>query len=122
MASLKDLEFLYTFNAGGTMTESSNYDESPPVTPAYGVWRETGPGRFEYKSIFYNTKPPAGLKELHDGGWLPDGAGVIVETISFAADGQSWDSKITLDLSDQAGKPAPGGTWHGTVHATRIHF
>ncbi len=25
---MKDLEFLYSYNAGGTMTESSNYDEA----------------------------------------------------------------------------------------------
>src|SRR4051812_42743591 len=27
-ANVKDLEFMYVFNAGGTMTESSNYDAS----------------------------------------------------------------------------------------------
>src|SRR5713101_6199191 len=32
-AAVKDLEFMYVFNAGGTMTESSNYDASPPVPP-----------------------------------------------------------------------------------------
>ena len=37
-AAVPDLEFLYVFNAHGTMTESSNYDAAPPVTPAYGVW------------------------------------------------------------------------------------
>ena len=42
-AEVKDLEFLYVFNAGGTMTESSNYDGSPPVPPAYGAWKEVGP-------------------------------------------------------------------------------
>ena len=36
-ASIKDLEFMYSFNQGGTMTESSNYDASPPVPPAYGI-------------------------------------------------------------------------------------
>ena len=39
LAGIKDLEFLYVFNAGGTLTESSNYDGAPPVPPAYGVWR-----------------------------------------------------------------------------------
>ena len=33
-AAVTDLDFLYVFNAGGTMTESSNYDAAPPVTPA----------------------------------------------------------------------------------------
>ena len=36
-ASITDLEFMYVFNAGGTLTESSNYDGVPPVPPAYGV-------------------------------------------------------------------------------------
>lgn len=35
-AEIKDLQFMYVFNAGGTMTESSNYDGAPPVPPAYG--------------------------------------------------------------------------------------
>src|SRR5262249_10929589 len=46
-ASIKDLEFMYSFNQGGTMTESSNYDGNPPVPPAYGIWRRTGPKEFE---------------------------------------------------------------------------
>jgi hypothetical protein len=37
-ASIKDLEFMYVFNAGGTLTESSNYDGAPPVPPAYEIW------------------------------------------------------------------------------------
>src|SRR5688572_16652310 len=48
-APIRDLEFLYVFNAGGTMTESSNYDGTPPVPPAYGVWRQTAPNEFEAK-------------------------------------------------------------------------
>jgi len=48
-AAIKDLEFMYVFNVGGTMTESSNYDAAPPVPPAYGVWRKTGPHQFEAK-------------------------------------------------------------------------
>jgi hypothetical protein len=122
-ASTKDLEFLYAFNAGGTMTESSNYDEAQPVTPAYGIWRETGTNRFEAKYVFYNTKPPAHLPDLATGGgWLPAGPGTLVETITLAPDGQSYESKLTLDLVDQSGKPVPGASWHATVHATRIRF
>lgn len=41
-AAVKDLEFMYAFHVGGTMTESSNYDGAPPAPPAYGVWRKTG--------------------------------------------------------------------------------
>ncbi len=57
-ASIKDLEFMYSFNQGGTMTESSNYDASPPVPPAYGIWRKTGNNTYEAKYEFYVTKPP----------------------------------------------------------------
>jgi hypothetical protein len=35
-ADTKDLEFMYAFNSGGTMTESSNYDAAPPAPPADG--------------------------------------------------------------------------------------
>ena len=30
-AAIRDLEFMYVFNPGGTMTESSNYDAAPPA-------------------------------------------------------------------------------------------
>ena len=58
-APIKDLEFMYAFNQGGTMTESSNYDASPPVPPAYGIWRKVGDREFEAKYEFYVTKAPA---------------------------------------------------------------
>src|SRR4051794_13544318 len=67
-ASIKDLEFMYVFNQGGTLTESSNYDGAPPVPPAYGVWRATGPHEFEAKYLFYITAPPKKLEELGTGG------------------------------------------------------
>ena len=80
-ASIKDLEFMYSFNQGGTMTESSNYDASPPVPPAYGIWRQVGPGKFEAKYEFYVTKAPAAFTEIvKGGGWGPAGRGVFVET------------------------------------------
>ena len=63
-ASIKDLEFMYSFNQGGTMTESSNYDASPPVPPAYGIWRKVGGREYEAKYEFYVTKPPATFDEI----------------------------------------------------------
>src|SRR4051794_9931063 len=56
MFSLEGLEYMYVFNAGGTMTESSNYDGVPPVTPAYGIWRKTGPLTYEAKYQWFQTK------------------------------------------------------------------
>ena len=49
LASMKGLEFMYVFNANGTMTESSNYDAFPPGPPAYGVWRRVGTRQYEAK-------------------------------------------------------------------------
>jgi hypothetical protein len=120
--SMKELRFLYVFNAGGTMTESSNYDGVPPVPPAYGVWREVGPNKFEAKYVFYTTKPPAAFQEIvSGGGWMPTGHGVLTETITLGADGNSYDSTIKWDAFDMSGKPATGGG-AGTVHGTRIAF
>lgn len=122
LAPMKDLEFLYAFNAGGTMTESSNYDAAQPVPPAYGVWRQTAPSKFEAKYVFFNTKPPAAFKDLASGGgWLPIGRGVLSETITVSTDGQSYESTLAMDLFDMAGKPMAGGG-HATVRAARIQF
>jgi hypothetical protein len=121
-AAVEDLEFLYVFNLGGTMTESSNYDGAPPVPPAYGEWRQTGEGRFEAKYTFFTTSPPPDLKALATGaGWLPAGSGVLTERITLAADGRSYDSRLTLELFDASGKPVEGGG-EATVHARRAGF
>ncbi len=121
-ASIKDLEFMYAFNAGGTMTESSNYDGAPPVPPAYGVWRKIGPREFEAKYVFYSTKPPAKFEDITGGGgWLPAGRGVLTEKISVAGDGQHFESKIRYEAFDSAGKPAEGGG-EGQGAGERIRF
>lgn len=120
--TMKELRFLYSYNVGGTMTESSNYDGVPPTPPAYGIWREVGPNKFETKYIFYITKPPAALQEITSGGgWMPTGHGVLTETITLGADGNSLTSTIHWDAFDMAGKPAAGGG-DGTTHGTRITF
>ena len=105
-ATTTDLDFLYVFNAGGTMTESSNYDAMPPVTPAYGVWKKTGPKQYEARYVYYWTKPPAALEEItKGGGWSPGGHGVLTQKISLSEDGNSFDSTIKYEVFDQAGKP-----------------
>ncbi|MGH8583254.1 MAG: hypothetical protein ACREWG_10815 [Gammaproteobacteria bacterium] len=109
-ASVKDLEFMYVFNPGGTLTESSNYDAAPPVPPAYGIWRKVGAREFEAKYEFYVTKPPAAFDEIAKGaGWLPAGRGVFVERITLSEDGNSFTSKTRYDAFDTAGQPAEGG-------------
>ena len=121
-ASIQDLEFMYVFNAGGTLTESSNYDGVPPVPPAYGIWRRIGPNRFEARYEFYATKPPARLEDLTTGGgWQPAGRGVLVERIEMAPDAQSYTSTIRYSAFDANGAPVEGGG-DANGRATRIGF
>ena len=109
-AAVKDLEFMYVFNQGGTMTESSNYDASPPVPPAYGIWQRVGPSEFEARYEFYVTRAPAAFEDLaKGGGWAPAGHGVFVERITVSEDGKSFTSKISYEQFDTAGKLAEGG-------------
>jgi hypothetical protein len=116
LASVKDLEFMYVFNEGGTMTESSNYDGAPPVPPAYGVWRKTGPRRFEAKYAFYWTKAPTSYEDIaKGGGWMPAGHGVLEERITLSEDGRSFKSTIKYDAFDPAGNPAESGGEAETV-------
>lgn len=109
-AAIKDLEFMYVFNEGGTMTESSNYDAFPPVPPAYGVWRKISRDQYEARYEFYLTRVPDTSEHLPIGsGWLPAGRGVLLETISVANDGKSFTSKIHYNAYDQTGNPIVGG-------------
>jgi len=121
-AGMQGLEFMYVFNFGGTMTESSNYDASPPVQPAYGAWRKTAAREFEARYEFYNTKPPAAFGEIvKGGGWVPDGYGLFIEKIVLSEDGKSFASSMTYTMFDNTGKPtdASGGA---TGTGTRIGF
>jgi len=122
LAAVPDLEFLYAFNAGGTMTESSNYDAAPPMPPAYGIWRQTGPRQFEAQYVFYLTQPPATLDELSKGnGWSPAGRGVLRQTITLSADGRTFDSTLRYEAVDAAGKSV-GTAASATALATRMEF
>jgi hypothetical protein len=108
--AVKDLEFLYVFNAGGTLLESSNYDGAPPVPPAYGVWRRTGSGRYELRYRFFTTKPPTDFAAITGGGgWMPSGYGELHEQLDLAADGRSFTSALALTLFDVNGQPVDGG-------------
>jgi hypothetical protein len=105
-AAIKDLEFMYAFNAGGTMTESSNYDGSPPVPPAYGIWKKRESGKYAARYTYYWTKPPSQLEEITKGnGWSPGGYGILSQEIVLSPDGKSFDSTIKLQMFDAAGKP-----------------
>jgi hypothetical protein len=122
LATMKGLEFMYAFNAGGTMTESSNYDAAPPAPPAYGVWRKVGARQYEAKYEFFWTKAPASFDEIaKGGGWPPGGHGVLTQKITLKADGNAFDSTIRLDLFDQQGQPVDGGG-EATGQGSRIKF
>ncbi|HET6267548.1 MAG TPA: hypothetical protein VFG11_07510 [Acidobacteriota bacterium] len=118
-AAIKDLEFMYSFNAGGTMTESSNYDAAPPVPPAYGIWKMTGPNQYEARYEFYVTRRSTSEEsEAASGGWMPAGHGVFVEHITL--DGDSFSSTIEYKGYDQDGKATGEGAATGS--AKRLKF
>lgn len=122
LADWKDLQFMYAFNHGGTMTESSNYDGSPPGPPAYGVWKKTGARQFEARYEVFLTKSAKPLEEIaKGGGWLPDGHGVLSEKITLSADGKSFKSIIRWDMFDQAGKSVESAI-EGTGEGKRMGF
>ena len=122
LASIKGFEFMYVFNSGGTMTESSNYDAAPPVPPAYGIWRSLGKDRYEAQYEFFITRPPTPPEaEAGAVGWLPGGRGLLVEAITVSAGGDSFTSTIRYEILDQAGKPADGGGV-GEAHGARMTF
>ena len=121
LATVKDLQFMYAFTAGGTLTESSNYDGAPPVPPAYGVWRPMGPNLYEARYEFFATAPssPGAFKD--GGGWLPSGRGVFTERITLSADGRSFASTIRYEAFGLRGEAVPGGG-DATGRAVRIGF
>lgn len=118
-ASIRDLEFMYVFNQGGTLTESSNYDGAPPVPPAYGVWRTIEPNVFEARYEYYATAPSSPEAFKAGGGWIPSGRGIFTERITLSTDGRTFQSTITYEALDTHGQPvAGGGVAEG--HAVRI--
>lgn len=121
-AQLKDLEFMLVFNQGGTLTESSNYDAAPPVPPAYGIWRASGPRQFEATYVFYVTNGPKKLEELTaGGGWTPAGFGVFKERIQLTEDGQTYTSTIDYSQFDNQGKPSAEAV-RAQARGRRIRF
>ena len=109
-ASIKDLEFMYSFNQGGT---HDRVVELRRVAAGAAGLRDLAEGRgqeFEAKYEFYVTKAPAAFDEIaKGGGWGLAGRGVFVERITLSEDGKSFTSKIKYDQFDTAGKPAEGG-------------
>jgi hypothetical protein len=123
LAEMKGLEFLYAYNAGGTMTESSNYDEAANSSPpAYGVWKQIDSRTFETKYVFYTTKAPGpDDRAPNNSDWWPAGHGVLTETITLSNDGQTYTSAIKLAIFDRAGTTITD-RGDGTGAGTRITF
>lgn len=117
-AGVRDLQFMYLIHADGTLTESSNYDAAPPAPPAYGAWRQTGPGRFSAHYEFFTTAALAAGTSLA-GGWTPSGRGLLDETIALAPDGRSFTSTMRLQLLDALGHPV-GQAGDARTRALRI--
>ena len=121
-AAVKDLDFMYVFNAGGTMLESSNYDGAPPVPPAYGIWRKVADRKYRAKYSYYVSKAPAAFEEIaKGGGWMPGGYGVLTQEITLSIDGKSFESTIQYEVFDLTGKQV-GKTDSATAKATRLDF
>ena len=121
-AAVKDLDFMYVFNAGGTLIESSNYDGAPPVPPAYGIWRKVSERKYQAKYSYYVSKAPANIEEItKGGGWSPGGYGVLTQEITLSSDGKSFESTIRYEVFDVAGKPV-GDASIATAKARRFDF
>jgi len=121
-AQIKDLEFMRVYNAGGTMTESSNYDGVPPTPPAYGIWKKTGTNKYETRYEFYwNNVPPAYEDLKMNGGFSPGGYGILTEKITLSEDGKSYTSKISFSSFDKTGKQLVSGD-EGDTEAKKMEF
>ena len=123
LAGIKDLQFLYAYNHGFTMTESSNYDEAANSSPpAYGVWKWVGGRKYQTKYLFFTTKTPDSTTGAPNAGdWWPAGHGELTEIIQMSKDGRTYRSTIKLDTFDNAGKLVPG-SGEGSAAAVRIDF
>ncbi len=121
-AEMKDWEFMWVFNNGETMTESSNYDGVPPTPPAYGIWKKIGDKQYEARYEFFITQIPASFEGLTKaGGFPPAGYGVLLEKIILSEDGHSYNSTIKLNLFDQTGKQTAFND-EATAEAKRMEF
>lgn len=122
-AEVQDLEFMYSFNLGGTMTESSNYDGAPPVPPAYGIWRQIDNNKFQAKYEYYATKPPenAPMEDIW-GGWIPSTRGVLTENITLDDNGLSFTSTITYEAFDKDDNLIVDGGGIATGKAIKLAF
>ncbi len=109
-STTKDLEFMFVFNDGGTLLESSNYDAAPPVPPAYGIWRQLAQNKYEARYEYFSTRAPLPSEgQFQNSGWLPAGRGVFTDTITLAQNGATFISNMHFVMYDHAGRMIEGG-------------
>jgi len=76
----------------------------------------------EAKYNFYQSKAVSSADELvKGGGWAPDGYGTLTQKITLSADGNSFDSKVILELYAKDGKVVAGGG-EAAASGKRIRF
>ena len=113
-------QFLLAYAAGGGMVESSNFDEAPPVPPAYGSWVATGQRTFRSTYLFFTTSPPGSPNTLATAGWSFSGTGKLREQITLGRDGSTYSSRLYYQLFDANDKALPGQLGAGHATASRI--
>ena len=110
--------FLALFLVAGCRTSVPERDSVPALV---GAWRA---------KVQFTSGSLAPVEDLEywffttradEGAWVPAGSGVLIEKIALATDGRSYESTLTLELFDAAGKPVEGGG-AATVHAQRAGF
>jgi hypothetical protein len=111
-------QFLFTYARGGGLVESSNFDEMPPVPPAYGSWVNTRGQTFQSTYVFFTTV----LADANDvgAGWQFSGSGKIKESIQLRNDGDTYSSDLTYQLFDTEDQPLRGQSGVGKALARRI--
>jgi len=111
-------QFLFTYALGGGLVESSNFDEMPPVPPAYGSWVTTGGLNFQSTYVFFTTV----LADPNDvgAGWQVSGSGKIKEAIQLKNDRNSYASNLSYQLFDSNDGPLLGQSGVGKAVGRRI--
>jgi hypothetical protein len=111
-------QFLVMYSAGGGMVESSNFDEAPPVPPAYGSWVASGESGFRSTYVFFTTEA---VDRLDAGaGWEFSGSGKFRESITVGPSGNDYTSRLSYELYDTADAPLAGQSGEGYGVGRRI--
>jgi hypothetical protein len=111
-------QFLVMYSAGGGMVESSNFDEMPPVPPAYGSWEATGESTFRSTYVFFTTESVDGQNP--GAGWAHSGSGKFQESITVGPNRLDYTSRLSYQLYDVADQPLPQQSGDGFGIGRRI--